>query len=119
MNDTTALSGSDNEILELVKPIFKQIMAAHEEGAYEKIEPYLSEDMREALSEETFSEIILNHLAPLGDLTGTQFMGSLKKADATQTLWRAKYSESEVEVLWQVFFAQDNHGVQIVGLLFS
>jgi hypothetical protein len=119
MHENKPLDGSDGEILEQVKPVFKQIMAAHEEGDYEKIEPYLSEEMREALSEETFSEIILNHLSPLGDLVATQYMGSLKKQDATQTLWRTKYNESEVEVLWQVFFAQDGHGIQVVGLLFS
>lgn len=119
MENTRPLAGSSSEILQLAQPIFEIILAAHNEGDYQKLEPLLSGEMQEALNEEVFAQIILNHMAPLGDLAGTEYLGSLQKEDATQTLWKARYDDSEVEILWQVFLASRGEGVEVVGLLFS
>lgn len=119
MIPTLALIGSEAEILAQVQPLFEQIMAAHEEADYSKIEPLLSEEMRLAFDEATFESIVADHLAGLGDLADTTWLGSLQKADATQALWKARYSRAPSEVLWQVFLAQKDERVEVVGLLFS
>lgn len=119
MNDAQALSGSDSEIRALAQPVFDEVMAAHEAADYARLLPHLSAEMQEAMTEETFEEIVGEHLASLGDLSATDYLGSLHKADATQVLWKARYSESDAEVLWQLFLAQVDGKVQVVGLLFS
>ena len=119
MENTRPLSGSADEILALAQPIFEMILAAHNEGDYQKLEPLLSGDMQQALSEEVFAQIILNHMAPLGEICSTEYLGYLQKQDATQVLWKARYDESEFEILWQVFLASRGEGVEVVGLLFS
>ena len=119
MNPSLALSGSNAEIQAQVQPVFEHIMTAHEEADYQKILPLLSDEMRLAFDEATFESIVADHLAGLGDLVEIQWLGSLQKADATQALWKARYDSAPSEVLWQVFLAQKEGGVEIVGLLFS
>lgn len=119
MENTKPLAGSSSEILTLAQPIFEMILAAHHAGDYQQLEPLLSGDMQGALSEDVFAQIILNHMAPLGELCSTEYLGYLQKEDATQALWKARYEDSPVEILWQVFLARRGEGVEVVGLLFS
>lgn len=119
MHEPRALEGNDSAIRELAQGVFDDVMAAHEEADYARLAPWLCADMAEALSEETFEDIIADHLAVLGDLEGTEYLGSLRKADATQVLWKARYGGSEAEVLWQLFLSREGDGIKVVGLLFS
>ena len=119
MNEPQSLTGSNAQIQELAQGVFNEVMAAHEEADYARLSPWLSADMAEALSEEMFEEIVAEHLAALGDLQGTDYLGSLQKADATQVLWKARYSSSASEVLWQVFLSREGEEIKVVGLLFS
>lgn len=119
MENTKPLTGSSSEILKIAQPIFELILAAHNEGDYQTLEPLLSGQMQEALNEDVFAQIILNHMAPLGDLTDSEYLGYLQKEDATQLLWKARYEDSQMEILWQVFLASRGEGVEVVGLLFS
>lgn len=119
MENTRPLAGSASEILTLAQPIFDMILAAHTEGDYQKLEPLLSGEMQEALNEEVFAQIVVNHMTPLGELCSAEYLGFLQKEDATQTLWKARYDDSSVEILWQVFLASRGEGVEVVGLLFS
>ncbi|MDO9403836.1 MAG: hypothetical protein Q7T87_07400 [Polaromonas sp.] len=118
-DEARPLAGSADDIRDLAQGVFDRVMAAHEEVDYSQLAPLLSPAMAEALDEATFETIIADHLATLGDLEGTDYLGSLHKGNATQLLWRARYSGSEAEVLWQLFLARVGDKVEIGGLLFS
>ncbi|RYX95176.1 MAG: hypothetical protein EOO28_12225 [Comamonadaceae bacterium] len=118
-HEPQALTGTDAEIHELAQGVFEEVMAAHEEADYARLKPLLSDEMAQALSEEAFEDIIAEHLAALGDLAGTEYLGNLHKADATQVLWKARYAGTDAEVLWQIFLAREGEALKVVGLLFS
>ncbi|RZJ11535.1 MAG: hypothetical protein EOO54_20955 [Haliea sp.] len=119
MTQAQAPQGGNTDIEKSAPHIFEQVIAAHEEVDYSKLAPWLSAEMSEALDEATFESIIAEHLAALGDFSGADYLGSLQKGDATQLLWRTRYSESETEVLWQLFLAPQDGQLKIVGMLFS
>jgi hypothetical protein len=50
----------------------------------------------------------------LGVVTSIEFIDALTRADSQLTLWRAKYSSSEDEVLWAIGFDSETHKVKDV-----
>ena len=100
-------------------PFFRELMAAHEEGDYGKLEPLLSAQMKTGLTRQTFDDMVRNRMAPLGGLANAEFLGSLRKPTATQTLWKARYGASDSDALWQMVLATNEGTVQIVGLMLS
>ncbi len=116
---TIALEGTDEQIMALATPFFRALMAAHEEADFDKLEPLLSEPMKAALTREKFDEMIEGRMEGLGGLVGAEFLGSLRKDTATQTLWKARYAASTSDALWQMVLARNGETVEIVGLMFS
>ena len=100
-------------------PFFRALMAAHEEADYDKLEPLLSASMKESLTRLRFDEMVEARLQSLGPLASAQFLGSLSKPTATQTLWKARYGDDTSDALWQMVLARQGERVEIAGLMFS
>lgn len=50
----------------------------------------------------------------LGFLSSLEFIDCFRKSDSQLTLWKAKYSSSEDEVLWAIGFDSETHKVKDV-----
>jgi hypothetical protein len=119
MNTPQALSGPAEDILATASPIFSKVLAAHDTGEYALLAPLLSPALQSALTEEVFAGLIEEHFDGLGGSTQSVYLGSLRKEDATQLLWKVSYGEDNPEVLWQMFLSTQGEHIEIAGLLFS
>ena len=119
MNTTRPLDGNEEDIRAIATPIFQNILAAHDTGDYSLLEPLLSDALKSALDAETFAELIDDHFAGVGASAGSTWLGSLRKEDATQVLWKVSYGDDHPEVLWQVFLTPGGDALEVAGLLFS
>jgi len=119
MDDLKPLDVTDADIVDIATPIFNSIIDAHQIGDYEKLAAHLSEAMKQGLTRQKFDEAINQHLNQLGSVKETAYLGSLRKKESIQTLWKAKYEKDDQELLWQLFLAKSGNEVKLVGLLFS
>ena len=119
MEELKPLNNDDADIVDTATPIFDDIMDAHQTGNYAKLEVYLSEEMRQGLNRQKFDSVVKCHQNQFGDVKETAYLGSLRKKESTQTLWKARYEKDKQELLWQLFLARSGNEVKLVGLLYS
>ena len=119
MEELKPLDDNDADTVDIAKPIFNNIIDAHQTGDYEKLAVHLSEAMRKGLDRQKFDSVVKCHLSQLGGVKETAYLGSLRKKESTHTLWKAKYEKDNQELLWQLFLARSGNDVKLVGLLYS
>ena len=119
MEELKPLNNEDGDIVDIATPIFDDIMDAHQAGDYEKLEVYLSEAMRQGLNLQEFASAVKCLPSKFGGVKEKAYLGSLRKKESTQTLWKARYEKDNQELLWQLFLARSDNDVRLVGLLYS
>ncbi len=119
LDELKPLDISDADIVDIATPIFTSVIDAHQVGDYDKLAAHLSEAMKQGLTRQKFDEAINDHLSQLGPVKETAYLGSLRKGEKTQTLWKARYENDNQELLWQLFLARCGNEVKLVGLWFS
>ncbi len=108
---------SDAELERSAAPFLESVLKAHQTRNYQSVAPLFTERLKQAITEEHFVETTKAHLDGLNAKEMT-YLGSLKKPDRMQTVWKVKYENNGLELLWQVFLVNEGNEIKIDGLLF-
>lgn len=95
-----------NDINE-TKELMQTIIDLHESKEFDSLLPYISKSEVEKetwFTRKRFIEVCEAIEKEVGKITSLQHIDTLKRKSSLLTLWKATYSKSKDEVLWQVTF---------------
>jgi hypothetical protein len=108
--------GVDKKISDLVK----SMILCHENGDFVKLKTLMDKSTLEAkdtfLTQEKFDEVSQKIHEQLGNFIKIEYIGFLNKIDSIHTLWKAKYSNSEEDALWQARINLDDKDPKIIRM---
>ena len=105
-------------ISDKVKEYSEEIVRIHDGNSFEGLKKFISDKVF-AMSDSWFTEDryaeVCEHIdKEVGVLINMSFIDKLAQGDKALTLWKAKYSNSDIDVLWSICF--DNDFSKVVGL---
>ena len=113
---------TQEELVQLKKEI-KGILDAHDKMDFEAFSKYTKDPNKpekSVISEEDFKEAANNLKSKFGELDSLEFLTVLNKGNSLQSLWKATYLPSKVEICWQIYLLPKNpNGFKIIGLWYN
>jgi hypothetical protein len=109
---------SDAELNQIASPFLSSVLNAHQSRNYQTVAALFTDRLKQAITEEHFIETTDAHLDGL-KAKEKFYLGSLKKPDRTQTVWKVRYENKDLELLWQIYLVNEGTEIKVDGLLFS
>ena len=110
------LAGSDAEIRETADPILDNILegiAGADHAAYVRD---FDATMRKASGEKAFARVVKMTEAALGEYESREYLGYLERGGMTLLLWKARFSESDDDVLVKLVLNREEERTEVSGL---
>lgn len=89
----------------------KTIIKLHDAPDFQQLSSFISNSEIESgswFTEERFHEVCSEINNKLGGFETLEHITTLKRKSSSLTLWKARYSSNDDEVLWQIVFNADN-----------
>jgi hypothetical protein len=102
-----------------IKTLVQSIIHLHETKDFEGLLAYISEAEIKAgtwFSQKRFIEVCEAIETEIGSITSLEFLGALNRKTSYLTLWKATYSKSNDEVLWQIIFDTGSNKIRLMHI---
>jgi len=105
--------------IEKTKALVQTIIDLHELNNFELLLSYIAEEEVKAatwFTRKRFTQVCEAIKNEIGHITSLEYIGTLKRQTSYLTLWRASYSKSRDEVLWQIIFDSTSHKIRLLHI---
>lgn len=111
---------NDGTISSATTVLVEKMVICHENGDFETLKSLMDtsvlEDKDSFFTYDKFVEVSDRICSNLGKLKSLAYIGSLQKTSAIHTLWKATYTKSDEEILWQVLINGNEKHSQIIRM---
>lgn len=105
-------------ISEKIKEQAETIVNLHDGNSFEMLKKHISDKVFSMtdtwLTEDRYAEVCEHINKSVGSLVKMSFIDKLSQGEKILTLWKAHYSDSDMEVLWSICF--DTAYSKVMGL---
>ncbi|MGC3872817.1 hypothetical protein ACPF7Z_06040 [Halomonas sp. GXIMD04776] len=100
------------------RKLAEQVIELHDGKNFARLQemsmPSSPDESEGTITEEAYIASCESIRHELGVLSSLEFIDCLRRSDSQLTLWKAKYSSSEDEILWAIGFDPETHKVKDV-----
>lgn len=100
--------------------LVETMISCHDNGDFNKLKTLMDKNTLEAkdtfLTKEKFEEVSEKIHQQLGSPEIIEYLGYLNKENSIHTLWKAKYSNTEEDTLWQARINHDDSNPKIIRM---
>ncbi|MDH5424891.1 MAG: hypothetical protein OEY29_07865 [Gammaproteobacteria bacterium] len=97
----------------------EKIIDLHEKKDFKKLSAHISETEIKAetwFTEKRFYEVCEAIEKEIGNITSLNYILTLNRKSTELTLWKATYSKTDDEVLWNVIFEKNTHKIKLMHI---
>lgn len=102
-----------------IKKLVQSIIHLHETRDFEKLSAHILETEIKAatwFTNKRFIEVCEAIEKEIGNISSLEYISTLKRKTSYLTLWKAAYSESNDEVLWQIIFDAMSNKIKLMHI---
>ena len=106
------------DIEELIKTV-ESIIKFHETDEFSNLSSYILEKEIKAstwFTNKRFTEVSEMIRNEIGSFISLDYISTLNRRTSYLTLWKAKYSKSNDEVLWQIIFDSESNKIKLLHI---
>lgn len=110
---------TNEEVTMIAEPILDNILEAFELNDYLRYSKDFDATLKEAISEKKFVEVDRYFQDSLGDYQSREYLGFVVKGKMSVVLWKARYSNSEDDVMIKLVVSKRGDECLVTGLWFQ
>ena len=110
---------TNEEVTMIAEPILDNILEAFELNDYLRYSRDFDATLKESVSEKKFVEVDRYFQDSLGDYQSREYLGFVVKGKMSVVLWKARYSNSEDDVMIKLVVSKRGGECLVTGLWFQ
>jgi len=120
MNASAEVVGNKDEGVHAVaEPMLESLMQGYNKNDYSLYSRYFSEDMKKAITEESFSKVRSQLQKQIGNLVSRKYLGFLNRQGMTTVLWKARFDKTKDDILIKLVVSKKGDKNYVEGLWFQ
>ena len=109
----------DLEVIPVAEEVLNNILTGFQEGDYSKYARDFDDTFKESISEEKFLETRRQLENSIGNCQTKKYLGFLNKGQTTIILWKARFDQSQDDILIKLIMSKRGDKNLVTGLWFQ
>ena len=112
--------GQDDSVVQgIATPILNNILEGLKNNDYEKYTKDFDLTAKEAITQEAFKKAVDELKSEIGNYVEKKFMGFLNKGQMTLVIWKAKFDQTQDDILVRLVLSKREKQYLVTGLWFE